>query len=124
MDCLPHFHAVAIHADAGFRGDTPGVGILCRENYAILGAGVFSNSIGKVSKYAAIGVQPIEIGSVKVGAYFGVVDGYVYNEGKPFVFGAGFVSWRLDKIELNLSVIPLVEGVTPFTVGFSFTWRN
>lgn len=120
MDCLPHFHVAAYHAEAGFRSATPGIGALCRKGDLLAGAGVFSNSIGNASLYAIGGWQPWRIGEARVGAFAGVINGY-RRGAMPFAAAAVSVPYRDG--ELHFTVIPKVSNLSPLTVGFSFTWR-
>jgi hypothetical protein len=123
MDCLPHLHLAAYHAAPGYRGDTPGIGVLCRQADWLAGAGVFSNSIGQASKYAVAGWQPWRIGPVRVGAYAGVIDGYRYKNSDAFPFAAGLLSLPIGHAELHLSLLPQWRDISPATVGLSITWR-
>lgn len=114
MDCLPHFHAYAIHGEPGYRSGIPGIGALCRDGERLAGAGVYSNSLGKGTAYAAGGWQPWTIGNVRIGALAGLATGYRPH---PVPLAAAFVSvWHV-----HLTLIPKVEGKTPATAGLSFT---
>jgi hypothetical protein len=48
---------------------------LCRGKY-LLGAGVYRNSVGSTSAYAAAGYQPWTLSGLKIGALVGAVSGY------------------------------------------------
>lgn len=126
MDCLPHIHVAAIHAEAGYETYTPGIGVFCRETNTILGAGVYLNSEKTKprleSKYAFVGYQPFRVDDWKVGAIIGVVDNYSkYNYGwgplagiaasKPTSFG-----------ETHLMFVPKTK-YSPTLVQISFTIR-
>jgi hypothetical protein len=79
------------------------------------------NSIGGVSNYLAMGYQPWRIGSIRLGAIGGIVDGYTFNDGGFMPMAAGMISYPLNWGEAHLIVIPLIAGVTPLTFQFSFT---
>lgn len=123
MDCLPHIHIAAYHASPDYRGDTPGMGVMCQTAFdTLVGAGIFQNSEGKVSTYAAVGWQPLQVGPARLGGYAGAIDGYTHNQGKRFVFAAGLASVPLsNNVILHTAIIPPVKGVSPTTLGFSIT---
>ena len=85
LDCLPQIHVAAIHAQAGYNGDTPGLGVICRNDDTLLGAGFYRNSIAKHSNYATVGYQPFTAAGVRLGAFAGVVNGYEYRDGNYFL---------------------------------------
>lgn len=102
MDCLPHIHVAALHAEPGYRTATPGIGILCKQADTLLGAGLYSNSIGNLSKYAFAGWQPLQLGQVKLGVIAGVVDGYRMNNGGATPMAALVASYK----HIHLTLIP------------------
>jgi hypothetical protein len=121
MDCLPHIHIAAYHAEAGYNNNTPGLGVLCDAGGDWrLAAGTYFNSVRKQSYYAGAAWQPVKIGAVKLGAYGGLATGY-----KPHAvpFAAGVVSVPLGRAEFHLIAIPKVTGITPATAALSVTWR-
>ncbi|MEY4882327.1 MAG: hypothetical protein RIS34_181 [Pseudomonadota bacterium] len=122
MDCLPHFHVAAIHDSAGFRSATPGIGVLCArdETSELLGAGVFDNSLGRASLYGMYGWRPLNVGSVKLGVFGGVITGYIKSVN---VFGGVSASMPFSWGEAHVLVLPNVPKVSPTTVGLSFTVR-
>ena len=122
MDCLPHLHLAAYHAAPGYRGDTPGIGALCRQADWLAGAGVMRNSVGATSFYAAAGWQPLRIGPVRIGVYGGVINGDPYRDGAPFPFVAGLISLPTGPAEWHLSLLPAVPNISPATAGLSVTW--
>lgn len=127
MDCLPQIHVAAIHGEAGYHSNVPGIGVFCRNGDAVLGAGRYANSEKviprKYSNYAIVGLQPYRIGPVRVGGVIGVVDGYAYQDGKPFPMAALLVSYQASFGELHFTVVPPVKKVTPAVVQLSYTVR-
>ncbi len=118
MDCLPHIHVAAIHAEPGYRGDTPGLGVLCRnESSVLVGAGIYSNSIGNISKYAFAGWQPLQLGDVKLGFVAGAVDGYRLRNGGAVPMAALVVSYK----HLHFTLIPGTPK-NAGALGISFTF--
>jgi hypothetical protein len=115
MDCLPHIHVAAIHADHGYRSFTPGLGVMC-ESKVLLGAGAYKNSLGDLSTYAAAGYQPWKLGALKIGALAGVATGYKHYDVVPLA--AVLVSYK----NLHFTFIPEVKTKTPAVLGLSFTF--
>jgi len=122
MDCLPHIHLAAIHSEAGYRSATLGVGVLCRENDVLAGTGIYRNSIGMTSRYAAVGLQPFRIGGWRLGAVAGVVTGY--GPTRPLAGGFTSMRWRWlgPDGELHFMLIPPVSHLSPATAGLSFSF--
>jgi hypothetical protein len=117
MDCLPHIHVAAIHAESGFSSATPGLGILCKQTDTLLGAGVYSNSIGNLSKYAFAGWRPLQIDAIKLGVIVGVVDGYRMNNGGAAPMAALVASYK----HINLTLIPgTPKNVAALALSFTF----
>jgi hypothetical protein len=114
MDCLPHIHLVAIHAEPGYRSETPGVGALCRRETFLAGAGVYRNSVHRDTGYVAAGWQPWELGAMRIGGIAGIATGY---RDYPVPVAAVFLSvWHV-----HLTLLPKVPGATPATLGVSLT---
>ena len=114
MDCLPHLHLVAIHAERGYRSEIPGIGVLCREKKSLVGGGVYRNSVHRETAYLAAGWQPVEAGMMRLGVIAGMASGY---RDYPVPIAAGFVSIG----HLHLTLVPKVRNTTPATLGISFT---
>lgn len=124
MDCLPHIHMAAWHAEPGFRSATPGLGVLCDTDWQALraGAGVFRNSEGAASAYGVGVFQPLRWGPLRVGVAGGGVTGYRRHEVLPL--GGLAVSIRQSPdLEHHFLGIPRVRGVSPVTVQYSITFR-
>lgn len=115
MDCLPHIHVAAIHADHGYRSFTPGIGTMCKSKY-LLGAGIYKNSLGNSSVYAAAGWQPWKVSGLDIGGLAGVVSGYEKDRVVPLA--ALLVSYK----HMHFTFIPEVKTKTPAVLGISFTY--
>ena len=122
MDCLPHIHTVAIHAEPGFRSVVPGIGVLCRKNDLLLGAGRYFNSVGRPSNYLITGYQPWHIGSVRFGAVAGVDDGYPFRDGHVIPLAAAVMSIPLSWGDAHVLILPTVGKTSPLTFQLSFTF--
>lgn len=120
MDCLPHLHVAALHApsEVKYHSFTPGIGVLCRADTLLAGAGMYSNSVGDLSKYAIVGWQPLRYGPWRVGAVAGVVDGYARHQGGYGPMGGLAVSYGA----LNVIAWPRVKNYTPAGLAISFTF--
>ena len=121
IDCAPHIHIAAYHADESFNRATVGLGMLCPIKTDVRASvGTYYNSIRDVSVYAAIVYQPLHVGSARVGAFGGFVTGY-----KPYAmpFGAAVVSVPFGNAEWHVIVIPPVPHVTPTTAELSVSFK-
>jgi hypothetical protein len=76
-----------------------------------------------MSNYFAVGYQPWRMGPIRLGGIGGVVDGYNFNDGGLMIMAAGMFSMPFSWGEAHLIVIPLIAGVTPLTLQFSFTLK-
>ena len=114
MDCLPHFHLVALHAERGYRSEIPGIGILCRQDQYLVGGGVYRNSIHRDTAYLAAGWQPVQFGMLRLGALAGMATGY---RDYPVPVAAGLISIG----HIHLTLVPKVRDTTPATLAISFT---
>lgn len=126
MECLPHIHTVAIHAEAGYHSVTPGIGVFCRENNLVLGTGIYANSEKTISrlysKYAFVGYQPFTLNTVKIGGIIGVVNNYKqYNYGWG-PLAAFVISTPVSFGETHITYIPKT-GYNPTTIQLSFSVR-
>lgn len=122
MDCLPQLHLAAIHDVAVYRGDTHGLGVLCRLSGAndawAGGVGRFINSVAGYSNYASMGYQPWRVGGVRLGAFAGVVNGYPYKDGGYFPYGGAIATIPVPFGEVHVVGIPTTPR-TPATLEFS-----
>ncbi len=75
-------------------------------------AGVYDNSLGKPSQYAAINWQPWQIGPVKLGAAIGVLNGYpAISRGGTFFAALPMASIEGRRFGINLGLIPSIKNV-------------
>lgn len=75
-------------------------------------AGVYDNSVGKPSQYAAINWQPWQIGPVKLGAAFGLLNGYPAMErGGTFFAALPMASIEGRRFGVNLGLIPSIKNI-------------
>ena len=120
MDCLPQIHVAAIHAEAGYNIATPGIGVLCRTDDDVIGGiGIYKNSNDNVSKYAQIGWQPLEVAGVKLGAFFGTVDGYRRGNGSFVPMGGLVASWG----HIHVIAWPAADKYSSAGIALSFTFQ-
>ncbi|MBL0918732.1 MAG: hypothetical protein IBJ14_08520 [Hydrogenophaga sp.] len=75
-------------------------------------AGVYDNSLGKPSQYAAVNWQPWQIGPVKLGAALGLLNGYPGIErGGTFFAALPMASIEGKRFGINLGLIPSMKNV-------------
>lgn len=75
-------------------------------------AGVYDNSLGKPSQYAAVNWQPWQIGPVKLGAALGLLNGYPGIErGGTFFAALPMATIEGKRFGVNLGLIPSMKNV-------------
>jgi hypothetical protein len=118
--CAIQLHIAAYHAEPGYNGNTPGVGLLCpvSDDWR-LAAGTYNNSLRKQSVYAGAAWQPVRLGPVKTGVFAGMVSGY-QDDAVPFAALA--LSVPIGPVEAHLMVIPKVQNVSPATMALSVSF--
>jgi hypothetical protein len=81
------------------------------EQFAFM-AGVYDNSLGKHSQYAAVNWQPWSLGPVKLGAALGVMNGYpALKRGGTFFAALPMASIEGRRFGINLGLIPSMKNV-------------
>ena len=81
------------------------------EQIAVM-AGVYDNSLGKHSQYAAVNWQPWTLGPVKLGAALGVMNGYPsLKRGGTFFAALPMASIEGRRFGINLGLIPSMKNV-------------
>ena len=121
IDCAPQVHVAALHAEAGYNGSTPGVGLLCPiAANTRLAVGTYRNSLRKQTNYAGVVWQPLHAGPIRVGAMAGVMTGY-QRDYTPMAAMAFTLPVR--SIELHLVAVPAVQGTSPATAALSFSFK-
>lgn len=99
--------------DPNYNENNFGFGIEWRRSpeLAVM-AGVYDNSLGKPSQYAAINWQPWQIGPVKLGAAIGVLNGYpAISRGGTFFAALPMASIEGRRFGINLGLIPSIKNV-------------
>jgi hypothetical protein len=119
--CSPLMHLAAAHDGGGYRTATPGMGVICERDVYVGAAGLFSNSIGRTSRYLAGGAQPFSFGPVRVGAVAGFMDGYAYRGGRAFPFAAITVSVPVGSVTARLMVVPK-SHISPATLAVAVSF--
>jgi hypothetical protein len=103
------------HFDRGSRYNENnfGFGIEWRRSPQVaVMAGVYDNSLGKPSQYAAINWQPWQIGPVKLGAAVGLLNGYpAIERGGTFFAALPMASIEGRRFGINLGLIPSIGNV-------------
>lgn len=100
-----------INAQEKFNEQNHGIGYRSEYGYFI---GYYKNSIYKSSFYAGREFQWHVAGPVRVGVMAGVVTGY-YTKLQPVVLPEVVV--KLAPVEVSVTMIPAISGVTPLTIA-------
>lgn len=75
-------------------------------------AGSYHNSVRKSTTYAAVNWQPWSVGSVKLGAAIGLMNGYpAVNRGGNFFAALPMASYEGRRFGVNVGLIPSVKNV-------------
>lgn len=106
QSCSPLVHVAAVHAEGSHRSDTPGLGLICERGDLLGAAGAFSNSYGRMSRYAVAGWQPVTAGPARIGAVVGAIDGYDHRHGRAFPFAALTASVPAGPVVLRFMLTP------------------
>lgn len=81
-----------------------------RDDLSVM-AGQHKNSLNLRTRYAAVNYHPFSIGSVKIGASVGVMDGYpAMNKGGAFFAALPMVTWEGERFGANFGVIPNIPS--------------
>lgn len=99
--------------DRDFNEKNFGFGIEWRRSpeLAVM-AGVYDNSLGRSSQYAAVNWQPWQIGPVKLGAAIGLLNGYpAIERGGTFFAALPMASIEGRRFGINLGLIPSMKNV-------------
>jgi hypothetical protein len=75
-------------------------------------AGSYHNSVRKNTTYAAVNWQPLSMGSFKLGAAVGLMNGYpAMNRGGTFFAALPMASYEGRRFGVNLGLIPSMKDV-------------
>jgi hypothetical protein len=75
-------------------------------------AGSYRNSVRKNTTYAAASWQPLSMGSFKLGAALGLMNGYpAMNRGGTFFAALPLATWEGRRFGVNLGLIPSMKDV-------------
>lgn len=98
---------------ANYNESNLGFGIEWRRTPEVaIMAGVYDNSVGKPSQYAAVNWQPWQIGPVKLGAALGVLNGYpALNRGGTFFAALPMATIEGQRFGVNVGLIPSIGNV-------------
>lgn len=83
-------------------------------------AGVYSNSIGKESRYFAVEKMFLQYKEIKFGLSAGVVDGYEYKNGAPFPVVLPSARWDGETVGVRALFIPPVDDLVTAAVAIQF----
>jgi len=97
----------------GFNEHNFGLGIEYRTSPSLsYMAGSYYNSVRKNTTYAAVNWQPWSVGSLKVGAAIGLMNGYpAMNSGGHFFAALPMASYEGRRFGVNLGLIPSIKNI-------------
>ena len=103
-----HFNRQANHNENNL-----GLGLEYRTNEELsFMAGSYHNSVRKSTTYAAVNWQPLSMGSFKLGAAVGLMNGYpAMNRGGTFFAALPMVTYEGRRFGVNLGLIPSMKDV-------------
>jgi hypothetical protein len=108
----PGFWSHHFNRSAGYREDNIGLGAewdISRS--AFVQAGSYINSDRARTRYVGGAWEPLEFGGVRLGLYGGAFDGYpAMRAGGWFLAAFPVVSYRTDRLGINLTVIPTYQN--------------
>lgn len=113
-----HFNEVAELNDDNF-----GLGVEYRfSTVSSFTLGEYLNSGWRKSEYLGFYWQPVTLGSVRLGAAIGAMNGYLHlNHGREFIGVLPAASWDYQRVGINLLyVIPNGETIGALSVQFKF----
>ena len=115
-----------VNRDKGYNENNVGLGVEYRlQPDVALMAGAFNNSIRQNTTYAAVSWQPLSLGSWKLGAALGVMNGYpAIENGGVFFAALPMATYEGARFGVNLGLIPNVDKVDgALVVQFKFRLR-
>lgn len=98
---------------AGHNENNLGLGLEYRTSEELsFMAGSYHNSVRKNTTYAAVNWQPLSMGSFKLGAAVGLMNGYpAMNRGGTFFAALPMVTYEGRRFGVNLGLIPSMKDV-------------
>jgi len=98
---------------AGHNENNLGLGLEYRTNEELsFMAGSYHNSVRKSTTYAAVNWQPLSMGSFKLGAAVGLMNGYpAMNRGGTFFAALPMATYEGRRFGVNFGLIPSMKDV-------------
>ena len=109
----PGFYSYHFDVDRNLNNNNLGFGAEYRYSTVnSLTVGRFNNSDRQNSSYAGWYWQPLELGSIRLGALVGVIDGYVNTRNRDwFPVAIPVASYEYKNIGVNLTVVPTYKDI-------------
>lgn len=108
----PGFYSYHFDLSKNLNNNNIGIGAEYRySTVSSIAAGRFNNSNRQISNYVTWNWQPLEIGSVRLGAFIGAIDGYPARNGNWFLMALPVASYEHKNIGINLTLIPPYEDL-------------
>lgn len=112
----PSYH----FSDREFNEKNYGLGIEAPIGGLLVGAGVYDNSIGKVSRYVVAEKCMLPIGRACLGAMAGFVDGYYLNDGGFIPMAAPTLTAEVGRLGMRIIYVPAVDDRVAAVVAMQF----
>lgn len=109
----PGFYSYHFEKDLNLNNNNLGFGMEYRySSVNSITAGRFHNSDRQISSYAAWYWQPLELGSIRLGALVGAIDGYPKaGNGDWFPMALPVASYEYKNIGISLTAVPTYKDV-------------
>lgn len=117
---------ISKHLNAGdrqFNEVNNGFGIEVEAKGITGSTGVYRNSVGTESRYAAVEKLIFTRGQIGAGVSIGVVDGYPYRNGGLFPTVLPVVRWDGDTVGIRALLIPPIDDRVTAAVALQFRIR-
>lgn len=107
----PGFYSYHFDIDNNLNNNNLGLGAEYRYSTVnSVTAGRFHNSDRQISSYAAWYWQPLALGSVRIGALLGAINGYPRAaNGDWFLMAIPVASYEYRNVGINLTVVPTIK---------------
>lgn len=109
----PGFYSYHFQTEKNLDNNNIGLGAEYRYSTVnAITAGRFHNSDRQISSYAAWYWQPLALGSARIGALFGVIDGYPKaSNGAWFPMALPVISFEYNNMGISFTLIPTYKDI-------------
>lgn len=113
-------HVGSAHAEAGYNGSNPGLGVRSHKPDYYFGAGAYHNSLNRTSVYAGVGKRVFNMGVIDLRLSAGMITGYA-KPITPFIIPelALIVNKRVAMMASYIPAVEFGDLKTVAAIGFS-----